>query len=242
VIDAVLTYHTNPMACGVTKFNQQLADKLGVPMLPLTPKPFMGKHALVSIKASEIGPGWEYILPPGCTLLLHDRPNVITCSLPRQILYAEDLGCPSTVQGNPTRGAYRVLTFGMANKLQLSHFTQLKAQLESSHPDFTIELSTAVHEGHPWDEALMASVESMRGIFGDRLRVLGFLGDDALARLLEEVNAVALFYSPALRANNTSYWAALEAGKTIYTNRDEHSPKEGDPSPTWERIVEQIRA
>ena len=35
MIDAVLGLHTNPATCGVAKFNQLLAAKLGVPFLPL---------------------------------------------------------------------------------------------------------------------------------------------------------------------------------------------------------------
>ena len=81
----------------------------------------------------------------------------------------------------------------------------------------------------------------MRSVFGPHLRVLGFLGDDALARVLVEVDAVACYFTPALRANNTSYWAAVDAGKTIYTNRDEHSPKEGERK-TWGELVRLIRA
>jgi hypothetical protein len=240
VIDAVLSYHMNPQTCGVAKFNHALAKRLGVPCLPLADT-FNG-HALVSIKASEIGRGWEHAIPEMCTLLLHDRPAMTMCGRPRRWLYADELGCPSTIDGNPTRGAYRVLVFGMAHKLNLPHFEQLKAQLDEAHPDYTIELSTAVHEGTPWDEALTESVAAMRRIYGDKLRVLGFLGDDALAKTLQEVDAVAAYFVPALRANNTTYWAAVDAGKTIYTNRDEHSPKDTDPPASWDRLVELIRA
>src|SRR6185312_5901521 len=133
------------------------------------------------------------------------RPDVITAF------------CPSTVTGNPTRGKYRVLVFGMAHKLLLPKFEELKRVLDAEHPDYTVELSTAVHEGTPWDTALTESVEAMREIFGDKLRVLGYLGDDALAKELTEVDAVAAFYQPAFRANNTSAWAALDAGKPLYT-------------------------
>jgi hypothetical protein len=78
----------------------------------------------------------------------------------------------------------------------------------------------------------------MRAIFGDKLRVLGFLGDDALAKELREVDAVAAYYVPALRANNTSAWAALEAGKHLFTNTDELSPPL--VAPTWASLVSLI--
>lgn len=238
MIDAVLSYHTNPQTCGVAKFNQQLAQRLGVPCLPLTNQ-FVG-HALVSIKASEVGTGWEYEIPDGCTLLLHDRPTMPPRGA-RRWFYADEIGCPSTISGTAHRGTYRVLVFGMAHKLVLPYFESLKGLLDDEHPDYTIELSTAVHEGSPWDEALTHSIEAMRGVFGDKLRVLGYLGDDALAKELQDVDAVALYYLPALRANNTTYWAAVEAGKTIYTNRDALSPREGDPAPSWDNLLKLLQ-
>lgn len=247
MIDAVLSYHTNPLTCGVAKFNQQLAQQLGVPCRSLdgsfdrTPT-----HALVSVKTTEIPDGDHCWIADSYDLLLHDRPDWVMQhpigQRARRVFYADELGCPATVQGNPTRGAYRVLTFGMAHKLVLPHFERLKAQLDQEYPDYTVSLSTAVHEGSPWDTALTDAEGAMRAIFGDKLRVLGFLADDALAKELQDCDAVAMFFTPALRKNNTSYHAAVQAGKRIYTNRDEHSPKEGDPPPTWERLLEVLRA
>ena len=37
---------------------------------------------------------------------------------------------------------------------------------------------------------------------------------------------IALFYEPAVRANNTTLWAALEAGTPVITNLEADSPKE----------------
>ena len=241
MVDAVLSNHMNPQTCGVAKFNRELAKRLGVPCRPLT---IRAQSPLVSVKPLEMR-GAVRGLPKGAyDLLLHDRSLPETARLlknARRVFYADELGCPSTIDGNPTRGAYRVLVFGMAHKLNLPHFERLKEQLDREHPDYTIELSTAVHEGNPWDEALSSSIDAMRAIYGDRLRVLGFLADDALAKELREVDAVACFFVPALRANNTTYHAALEAGKRIFTNRDEHSPKEGDPPASWDRLIELFR-
>jgi len=66
--------------------------------------------------------------------------------------------------------------------------------------------------------------ERIRSIFGDKARVLGYLADDALARELRDCTAVAMFFNPALRANNTTYWAAVDVGRPVITNRDEYSP------------------
>lgn len=237
MIDAVLSYHLNPQTCGVTKFNIRLAQALNIPHSALSQHDFRFRHPLVSIKYSEtdgVGICDRY------DLLLHDRSLLKNAPLYRcaeSIFYADELGCPSTVDGDPTRGAYRVLTFGMAHKRLLPHYEALKVQLDAEHDDYTVEMSTAIHEGTPWDEGHQKSVADMRAIFGPRLRVLGFLGDDALAKELAEVDAVAVYFEPAFRANNTSAWAAIDAGKTLYTNRDEHSPKEGAPSPSWASLV-----
>jgi len=126
----------------------------------------------------------------------------------------------------------------MAHKLVLPHFVQLKEDLDRDHPDYTLSLSTAVHEGSPWDEALTQSVEAMRGIFGDHLRVLGFLADDALAKELQDCDAVAAFFVPAFRANNTSAWAALAAGKFLYTNLDQHSPALNPEQYSWDALLQ----
>lgn len=238
MIDAVLGWHMNPQTCGVARFNEQLAERLGVPYRHL--RTFPSRHAIVSIKASEVGLWWEYEVPIDCTLILHDRPMITNATRTARILYADELGCPPMVRGQAHRGTYRVLVFGMAHKLVLPHFEQLQTTLEREHPDYTIELSTAVHEGMPWDDGITESIDAMREIFGSKLRVLGFLGDDALAKELRDVDAVALFYVPALRRNNSTYWAAVDAGKTIYTNRDELSPTVGDPPPTWDQWVEAI--
>lgn len=234
MIDAVLSYHMNPLGCGVAKFNHALAKRLGVPCLPLGSTGF--DHPLLSIKASELPV--PHIAPsPPYDVLWHDAGSAGISQWADRVFYADQTGCPSTVEGNPTRGEYRVLAFGMAHKLVLPHFEKLKRELDRDHPDYTIELSTAVHEGNPWDEALTQSTEAMRGIFGDRLRVLGFLADDALARVLQECDAVAAFYVPALRANNTTAWAALSAGKFLYTNLDQHSPELNPEKYSWDALL-----
>lgn len=174
-------------------------------------------------------------------LFLHDRAVAQwLVGRARRVFYADEVGCPATVTGNPTRGSYKVLTYGMAHKRVIHHFEKLKAQLDQEHPDYTISLSTAVHEGNPWDASMQDSEASLRELFGDKFRFLGFLADDALAKELQECDAVAAYFTPALRANNTSAWAAIEAGKTLYTNRDEHSPAVDAPVPTWEKLLDAL--
>lgn len=224
----------NPATCGVAKFNHRLARELGVPCESLT----LGhayRHPLISVKASEIGPGWMTKIPAHGDLLLHDHPSRIP--LGRRIYYADEVGCPATIDGNPSRGRFRVLVFGMSHKRLLHHYVDLKIRLDSEHDDYTVEMSCAIHEGYEWAKEFETSIRDMRQIFGDRLRVLGFLGDDALAKELHDCDAVAVYFDPAFRANNTSAWAAVEAGKVLYTNRDEHSPTE---MPTWDGLLARL--
>ncbi len=255
MIDAVISLHMNPLTCGVAKWNHALAKRLGVPCLAIgSVEADLTFHPLVSVKPSE--GDW----PQGYKafdLFLHGTPTIGTPLYRPTRIYAAnreiadairhcrpdviEAFCPGTVEGDPTRGVYQVLAFGMSNKLQLPHFARLREQLEREHPQYTINLSTAVHEGTPWDGALTTAIDGMREIFGHKLRVLGFLGDDALARELHNCDAVAVFFSPALRANNTSAWAAVAAGKKLYTNTDDQSPALDAEMYSWSNLVELIR-
>lgn len=269
MIDAVLSWHMNPATCGVAKFNHRLARELGVPLLPLSQGFLLGyrhwrglewtpAYPLVSVKHAEL-PSDDHIMVPAAPfdLFLHDLHDSALIRGAERVYVAnaeiadglrevrQDVivaWCPSLVEGRVDRGTYRLLTFGMAHKLALPHFRRLKTQLEREHPDYTISLSTAVHEGSPWHAAHAESVAAMRAIFGDRLRVLGFLADDALAKELAECDAVAAFFDPALRANNTSAWAALEAGKHLYTNRDAYSPPPDPVRYGWAALTELLDA
>ena len=100
---------------------------------------------------------------------------------------------------------------------------KLKALLDATGQDYTVCVSTAVHEGSPWEEVGEAG-EKLRAIFGDQLRMLGYLADDALAKELHQCSAAAMFFDPALRANNTTFWAAMDAGAIVITNLDANSP------------------
>jgi hypothetical protein len=66
----------------------------------------------------------------------------------------------------------------------------------------------------------------MREGFGEAFQALGYLLDDGLAAALAEADLVALFYDPAVRANNTTLWAAMDAGCPVITTLDEWSPPE----------------
>ncbi len=249
MIDAVVTCYGTPATAGVAKFNAILAQRLGVPSLRLGTKDVtFVKHPLISLKPSEIpgDPHWRAFFPL-YDLFLHawsgydrerrwvEHADVVYAANPQlaEIIQAQTKRkvvaafCPSTIQGNPSRGMINILTFGMAGRLQLQHFRKLKALLDAQPLAYTVSLSTAVHEGSPWEAVALAGDE-LRTVFGGHLRCLGFLADDALAKELKECSAVALFFDPALRANNTTFWAARDAGKAVIFNADDHSPCRSD--------------
>ncbi len=247
--DAVLGVHTNTLTSGVARFNELLAKRLGIPHHPITSG---FSTPLVSIKPSEcrhVFPGMfdQYDLflhGPGATrALVMKARRVFVANAALRDAYAtvrSDLisaWCPSLLSGNPGRGSYRVLTFGMAHKIALDRFRQLKRDLDEAGLDYTVAQSIAIHDGHTWEASVAQTVKSMTDIFGDRFRFLGALADDALAKELNECDAVAVYFDPAARENNTTYWSAIEAGKTIYTNRDECSPEPDVKRYSWDKLV-----
>lgn len=261
MIEAVLTPHPNAWTCGTGKWSLKLAQHLGVKCLPVSAAHMIRGLGvcLVSTRMSELAP--SDAPPARFDLIVHDWVTHDDFTWPThwdrwiekaERIYAANpvllaqikayrpdvqlMPIPAAMDGTPSKPGYRVLTFGMAHKRLTGHFERLKAHLEKEHPDYQIRLSTAVHEGSPWDRSLETADAQLRPIFGDRLRFLGYLADDALADELQACDAVALFYTPALRANNTSYWAAVEAGKQVFTNRDADSPGDG-PAPTWDAVT-----
>ena len=238
--DAILTYHRNPFGCGVAKFNVQLSQKLGIPCGGFT---MTAALPLVSIKPSEI-PAHEFPqFSSPYDLFLHDWQDtsrnrlwlrdarkvyagneVIWRQVQELQTDAQLAWCPATVTGNGTRGTFSVLLFGMGHKVRPQRLEQLKALLTGR--DYTVHVSTAVHEGNPWDEAFSATETTLRAVFGDRLRLLGYLADDGLVEQLRRCHVAALFFDPAARANNTTLWAAMEQRAAVITNLDEHSPSE----------------
>jgi len=55
-LDCILGYHTNPLTCGVAKFNALLARQFGVPVCGIfTDEARVAAQPLVSIKVSELG-------------------------------------------------------------------------------------------------------------------------------------------------------------------------------------------
>ena len=256
MIDAVLTHPHHPDLCGVAKFSRRLAETLGVPCHRNLGA--AAEHPILSIKGAEGDISYRERPNGSFDLFAHDAYGCIwpLAKMARKVYAANSViadqlreirpdvisaWCPSLIQGDDTRAGYNVLTFGMAHKLQMEHYRALRADLDAEHgDDYTVRVSTAVHEGSPWD-ATADVADQLRVIFGDKLRVLGYLADDALVQEMHQADAVALFFDPALRENNTTYHFAKSMGKHVITNRDEHSPGE-HVDYSWDRLTEVISA
>lgn len=258
--DVIVTHDHHPDLCGVAKFSQRLADRLGIPCsrtlsdrcVSIVMRPPLA-YPLFSVKGKELA-----CVPTVDTrydVFAHDAHDVLrpliagaTRVFAANRVIARQLQairpdviaawCPSLIQGDDSRASYNVLTFGMAHKLQIAQYLSLKRDLDAEHgDDYTVRVSTAVHEGSPWD-ATAEVADQLRWVFGSKLRVLGYLADDALVREMREADAVALFFPEGVRENNTTYWAAVEHGKRIITNRDADSPTGGAHRYTWDRLTE----
>jgi len=255
MIDSVLTHPHHPDLCGVAKFSVQLAHRLGVPCHQNLSA--AARHPLYSVKGSEGDMSLQRLRASGTfdvfahdatgvvlTLAAHARRvfasnRVIREALEERLDRHDIIGawCPSLLRGNPTRGVYSVLTFGMAHKLQVQRYIDLKRDLDAEWgTTYTVSVSTAVHEGSPWDATAQVA-DQLRAIFGDQLRVLGYLADDALAREILHCDAIALYFADGVRENNTTWHAALHSGKRLYTNTDSYSPSAiAAAMMTWDRL------
>lgn len=237
--DCVATLHHNPQLCGVSKFSYALAERMGIPCVTIADAVNFS-CPLLSVKGQEMPtfaglPDFHQY-----DLFLHDHAVKWGLLMKARTVYAGNpviaeyfrklrpdiitAWCPSTLNGNPHRASLNVLTFGMAHKLQIEKYRKLKTLLDASGQDYTLSVSTAVHEGSPWD-AVATVGDQLREMFGENTRLLGFLADDALVRELRAADVVALFFDPAVRANNTTYWAARDEGCSIVTNYDDQSPE-----------------
>lgn len=139
----------------------------------------------------------------------------------------EELWSPATIRPSGADvgvGEITIFSFGMAHKLRAHHYFRLRQLLEQSGRSYTIFLSTALHEGTSFEDAFTVSFEQLERVFGQHVRFLGFLSDDAVIEYLRRSTFFTAFFEQGVRANNSSVIAAMENGCVVVTNLDEHSP------------------
>lgn len=246
VIDAVLSYQTNPLMGGVAAFNHQLAKRLSVPCLQIGAegRPHCA-HPLLSLKTTELPvsaripvEAWKFQRPYSLFLhAVHARPTFLLQSAARVFAANAEVAeqirpvrpdvitahCPGLIEH---RGAFptsdlTVFSFGHGHKLRVDLYAHLKALLDATGKSYTVYLSAGLHTGaQVADDPFLA----LERLFGDALVFLGILSDRAVAHYLATSTYVACFFEHGVRANNTTVNAALDVGAVVVTNCDDWTP------------------
>ena len=249
-VAAVVTHHRSGFRSGVARFNELLAERLGVPLYSLADDGPGWDRSLLSFKVSELGKadadalaarldGWEG------EVFLHELSGL---ELERELVTragrvlcgnleiydgvreltdrAEAVWAPGLITD---RRAYElpettVFSFGMAHKVRTDMFRRLRGLLDALGTPYELYVSAANHETARLEDAEEIFAE-MREVFPG-LYFLGNLSDVAVYNELRQATFFAAFFDKGVRANNTSVAAAMETGAVVITNLDEHSPAE----------------
>jgi hypothetical protein len=253
MIDCIAGYHLNPWTCGIAKFNTILAKYLDVPVVGLRAVE-LGSHQrpLLSLKLSEFSSAdaadldlWAGSRPGQFELFLHafDGTEIeqrlvaaagkVYCGNSELFTQLQsmrpdihELFCPGTIL-NPQRfqrTELSVFTFGMAHKIRVPLYRQLRDLLDATGKSYSVYVSTALHENTSFDGSFVVRFEELQSIFNGQVYFMGYLSDTAVFNHLMDCTFLAAFFEKGLRANNTTVNAAMEVGCAVITNLDEHSP------------------
>jgi hypothetical protein len=246
---SVVSYHTNPMTCGVAKFSAELAKRLGVPFVALSDRGRFGAFPLLSIKAAEIPGETPFDFPAKFGVFAHDDVGELA-EYADVVFYADPslgspgLWCPSLIE---SRKPVRLFSFGMGHKLQVQHYQQLREALETR--PFHLRVSVGLHEGMTLADATV-NIEPLKAIMGpSNVTFLGCLSDEAVVSELHQADYAVAFFENGAQMNNTTIHAAADAGLRVISNFGArfhpslYRPREVfKPSPfSWERLIEEMK-
>ncbi|MDO8732930.1 MAG: glycosyltransferase [Actinomycetota bacterium] len=249
--DCVMTYHSNPYTCGIARFNHRLAETLGVPLVDFNEIGAGQVHApLVSVNASEVGTDMEGLGDQlngafdRYGLFLHDywgtEAEIDLIAKAHGVFAAHnrigeemrahrsdvvDAFCPGAEPHQEfAEPDLRLLTFGMAHKIRAERYARLGDLLARDERSYRLDISTALHEGTRFDEALFEISDGIRHVFKGQVRFLGFLSDDLVSEHVRRADLLVAFFPRGARENNTSVLSAMAHGTPVITNLDEFSP------------------
>lgn len=253
-IDAVVSHHLNGFRSGVARFNELLAQHLGVPLRSLTDEALaQASHPLLSFKVSELGEAEAAVRRAFATdrargtwdVFLHEYRGLplerelvagagrvwcgndeIVAGLATDRADARRLWAPGLVlDDRPFEpSAISVFSFGMAHKLRIDMFEKLKVLLDRTGKSYAVHISTANHETSTMEDEQVV-FERMHEVFPRALYFLGNLSDVAVYNHLVHTTFFAAFFRGGARANNTSIASAMEHGAVVITNLDQYSPE-----------------
>lgn len=246
---SVVSYHTNTFGCGVAKFSAELAKRLGVPFVGITPTEAWGDFPLLSLKWSELDDNHRIFTGHQCWpnmrqnsaevmrtakpkrygVFWHDAGDARITEHAEHVFFADPslgspgLWCPSLLTPSRPR-TVRLFSFGMASKLQPHRYRRVRELLDAAGLDYRLRVSVGLHEGTDLADATQ-HFDALKDIMGaDKVTILGILSDDAVAEELAAADSVLAFFEKGVRANNTTVHAALDAGCRVVTNTDRKSP------------------
>jgi hypothetical protein len=251
-VDAVVTHHRDGFRSGVGRFNELLADRLGVPLLPIRGLTATGcTRPLLSFKVAELNAAevaelevlvatdrpWEVFLHVYDGLELESALVAgaarVHCGNHEVHARVRDLNPLAQVLWSPglildervfSPAEISVFSFGMAHKIRTDLFGRLRELLDASGRSYALYVSAANHETTRMRDAQLIFAE-LHEIF-PTLFFLGNLSDVAVFNYLRSSTFFASFFLGGVRANNGSVAAAMEKGAVVITNLDGHSPPE----------------
>jgi hypothetical protein len=252
-IDAVVTHHRDSFRSGVGRFNELLAERLGVPLLGIRHLLAAGyTRPLLSFKVSELAAPEREVLaqlvetrPFSWEIFLHvyeghdleaglvAGAGRVHCGNHEIHAQVSDLNPSCQILWSPglilderlfADTDISVFSFGMAHKIRTDLFRRLRDLLEASGQSYALYVSAANHETTRMRDAQLI-FDELHEIF-PTLFFLGNLSDVAVFNYLRTSTFFASFFIGGARANNGSVAAAMEKGAVVITNLDEHSPPE----------------
>jgi hypothetical protein len=249
-VQAVVTHHRSGFRSGVARFNELLAERLGVPLYGLDEDGPGWARSLLSFKVGELDAtgraalaarldGWDG------ELFLHElsghdlerdlvaRARRVHCG--NLEIYEGVRGLTDNAEAAWAPGLIidrrpyelpqvTVFSFGMAHKVRTDMFRRLRGLLDALGRPYEVYVSAANHETATLEDAEEIFAE-MRAVF-PAFYFLGNLSDVAVYNELRRATFFAAFFDKGVRANNTSVAAAMETGAVVITNLDELSPPE----------------
>ncbi|HEY3186860.1 MAG TPA: hypothetical protein VGJ70_05270 [Solirubrobacteraceae bacterium] len=244
----------SPYASGVARFNQILAERLGVPHVGLADEAARrARHPLVSLKVSELDESETRILQ---TLLDRldrgDRWSAFLHAFADGPLERRLVAGATVVHAGNAEVAAQVVdlhprvedAWAPGLILDQRRFNPTAVSIFSfgmAHKvraDMFARLRELLERGGETYALYMSNAnhatatlrdaeevyEEMRRVFPTGLFFMGNLSDVAIHNHLCQATYFAAFFPGGVRANNTSVLSAMEHGAVVITNLDEHSP------------------
>ena len=253
LFDRVISYHQNIHTCGVARFNRGVADYLDVEVSKISEVADSDcDHPLVSIKKSEMS-DFDFAQlhlqllsrKKPFSLIFHDFSNSVpehdllnkaknVMALNREMQQTLTSSRSDVILGfapgsnprpaNEKEADLRLITFGMAHKINASGYATIGQLLRQSERTYRLEISSALHEGTQFDDDFFSIGNEISQCFGGNVDFLGFLADGEVSRRLSSAHAMLAFFPKGARENNTSVLGAMAHGLAVITNLDQLSP------------------